>query len=312
MSEEKTIFLTSGASDVGVATIKKLVNAGYKTYGVVYNRDEAEIIRAVNGIPVFSLPNHAGELRAMIAMSKAKVVVHLAPLAANHPPFSPPSYTPDQITQETVALLEAAKAADVNFFIHGSYTLLYGHTNGETVDESSPLTKASDPLVAAGILAEKAVIKSELPYCILRTGYIYSPNSEAIHKLDRALKSSSAVFTSEGYAGWVYADDVANAVLKAIEKQPEGEIFNIVDDTPATTAEFVQYLCEAQGIEPPGAVSSILKMFSRNPNPTLLGFSAKPSNNKAKAHLEWSPRFKDYRQGIDDLLLEWRAQINVN
>ena len=311
MSEEKSIFLTSGASDVGLATIRKLIGAGYKPYGTAANRTEADLIREAGGIPVFCLPNHAGELRAMISMSKAEIVVNLSPLSANQSPFFLSDFTPDDVTQQTVAALQAAQEAGAKFFIHTSFALLYGNANGAVVDESAKLTKDSDPLVAAGKLAEKAVSKAEIASCILRTGYAYSANADSIRKLDKALKSSSAIFTTDGYAGWVYTVDVAEAVLQAIEKQPAGEVFNIVDDTPATYAEFVQYLCEAQGIETPGAVSSILKMFSRNPTATLLGYSAKPSNEKAKAELGWTPHFKSYQQGIDDLLLEWRTQIKV-
>jgi nucleoside-diphosphate-sugar epimerase len=43
-----------------------------------------------------------------------------------------------------------------------------------------------------------------------------------------------------------------------------------------------------------------------------MSLNPQASSAKAKAVLGWQPRFPDYKQGIEDALLSWRAAAEVS
>lgn len=309
-----SILITSGKSGVGKSLARHLLSAGYKVAITPKSTEDAAVIRnEVKAIPIYFDPQRPGEIQGLLKMTGAQVVINLAPMTANELPFYPDAnYSGDLLRNSTTALVEAAKAAGVEFIVHTSYAFLYGDAHGQPVDEQSRLNASDHPLFDAAKQAEKIVMNSGILACVLRAGYIYGAETPALHHLETRIKAGRPIVAGKNNAGWVHADDLADAILLAVQKRPAGEVFNIVDDTPVTTVEFMRDFAQALGIkEPAPAAGPLSRLFGDRNVQALLKQSSKPSNAKAKEKLGWSPRFPQHTAGFEDILLTWRAQSAV-
>ena len=96
------------------------------------------------------------------------------------------------------------------------------------------------------------------------------------------------VGNGEGIWSFLHTDDLATATLAAIERGRPGEIYNIVDDEPAPTKEWLPYLAEAVGAKPPRKVPAWLARIVASPAAVaMMTESRGASNAKAKAELGW-------------------------
>ncbi|TVR23967.1 MAG: NAD(P)-dependent oxidoreductase [Anaerolineaceae bacterium] len=308
-----SVFLTDGTAPVSRALTRRLVEAGHRVTAMTDGHEGAVLVREDGGLPVFVDPTRAGEVRGMMQMSEAQVVINTAPQHANQPPFAAPDYDIDLIEAVTQAVITAAVEAGISHFVHTSFALLYGDTGGTMADEASPLSDNDDALIQAGKSAEAIVKAGGLPYCIVRAGFVYSADSAVLQATDAAVKALRPVHTGEArhLAAWITASDLADLLLRVTIDKPSGETFNGVDDVPAAPKSFVEHLISAQGVQPASPFSSLLRALLPNRSSTRLGFSTQVSNGKAKQALGWRPQFADYRAGIEDILMTWRASFRT-
>jgi nucleoside-diphosphate-sugar epimerase len=168
----------------------------------------------------------------------------------------------------------------------------------------------------AAIEAEDTVLKSGLPACILRAGFVYGPYGEGNITLRDAIQQGKPLVVNEGhrYANWICAPDLASAAILAAHRQPAGEIFNVVDDAPLPPAQFLDHFAAAFGVHkaariPTGRIPGFPARQTTSAMQRILwDMSVRAKNDKAKAQLGWSPRYPTYREGIEQTLLAWRAE----
>ncbi len=85
-----------------------------------------------------------------------------------------------------------------------------------------------------------------------------------------------------GIWSFVHLDDAAAATVLALEHDGPG-IYNIVDDDPAPTREWLPALAEAIGAKPPRRVPRWLARLSAGEVPVTMGTESRgASNEKAK------------------------------
>lgn len=309
---EKTtasVLITGGNTPTGRAVTRLLHIAGHQVAAMTTTHEGSEQVRADGGLPIFADPTRAGEIKGMMDLREVDVVVHAAPLLANETPFVAADYSGDDLLAQTTALIEAAVAAEVKYIVHLSYAALYGNTGDHAVTEDAAVSANESGLLKAAIDAENAVRESGIPHCILRAGYVYSADTAALHQVFEAILGGRAVHTGSGdnKAAWVHASDLANAIAAAVDQRPENAVFNVVDEEPASPGAFASYLSEAQGVSSSNALAGLFKMFNRQKPHDALDFSTLVSNGAIKEALGWAPRFKSFKDGIDDLLLSWRS-----
>ena len=96
----------------------------------------------------------------------------------------------------------------------------------------------------------------------------------------------------------------------AAEKQPTGEMINVLDDEPVSASTFASYLATGQGLYNLTSSTSpmfILKLLTSDIQRSVLDSSARLKNDKAKQVLGWQPRYPNYRAGLEQTMLQWRA-----
>jgi nucleoside-diphosphate-sugar epimerase len=124
-----------------------------------------------------------------------------------------------------------------------------------------------------------------------------APGGEQVEMIRQ--RKFPVVGNGNGLWSFLHTDDLATATLAAIEKGRPGEIYNIVDDEPAPTREWLPYLAKSLGAKPPRHVPAWLARIAASPAAVMMMTESRgASNAKAKAELGWSPRHPSWREGF--------------
>lgn len=182
-------------------------------------------------------------------------------------------------------LLDVARRSGQARYIQQSVSMLLVGPRDVIADEDAPL-RPSARLESAQAM-EQSVRESDLPWVILRGGAFYGRSSDRMEYLNRLAREGRLAIPGDGgdYISLVHVEDMADAVVRAVEWDLAAQIFNIVDDYPVTYRELYEYIAKVNAVSPPAVDGP----------PLLPGFRV--SNARARSVLGWSPRFKDYRAG---------------
>ncbi len=170
-------------------------------------------------------------------------------------------------------------------FIYVSSTGVYGQTDGELVDETSP----TEPIEASGkvVLNAERLLKEKRPDAIvLRFAGMYGPNR--LLRKQPLIAGEPLVGDADRLLNLIHIDDGADAALVTESRGTRGETYNIVDDEPVTRRAFYTLLAELLHAPP--------ARFDHSSEP---GHAHRyVSNAKARLTLNWQPRYPSYRSGL--------------
>lgn len=312
----QNVFVTGANGAAGLEIAARLARAGHHVTGAVTTSSDAAVLRKAGILPAFP-GERAGELRSALQAAQASVLIHAAPLLPNTPLAASGAWDAAQtlLADGTVSLIEAAAGAGVNYIIHLSYAFLDGAGAAHSSSGHGEVVRVDDlPLAKAARNAEREILNSALPACVLRTGYIYHAHSPEMLSLRDALRGGRALTLGDGHytAAWLHAADLAEAVLLALDKRPAGVVLTLADDQPASLKDFAEHLSTNMGLPLPGQPPGFLRAL--RPDKTrdaLLAVSTHASSAAAREVLSWSPRYRTFREGLDQALLEWRADTLV-
>lgn len=307
------IVVTAATSSLGREVVRKLAARGHKVTGFTQGSEGAAKVREDGGLPAYPDLFRAGEIKSALHMAQADVVIHTAPMAGNVFPYRELPWEDHVrlLTDGTTALLDAVSESSVKFIVYFSSTSVYGDTHGEWVDENHNLHESRE--LSAVHQAEERVLHHPIPAAVLRAGINYGPEDEGLKTLSEAIFRGRGFYLGDehAYQNWIHVSDLASAAVLAAEQQPADQIFNIVDDNPVSAAEFAGYLATGMGLPAPkNTITTPLFLRRLQVQPiqeTLLTASCRARNEKAKQALGWTPRHADYRSGIEQTLLAWRA-----
>jgi nucleoside-diphosphate-sugar epimerase len=308
-----SVFITNGVNSAGLATVRAFSRAGHKVAAVVETTSQADEIRERGGLPIFVDITRPGEIAGMIRMVEATILVNTASQKFNDLPFFAPSHDPQDLREETRAIIEAAKMTAVQLLIHTSFVWLYKSGEGGLTDEDSPLSHEKDGIIAAARQAEQSVLNSGIPATILRAGFVYGPGSTLLQKAADAIQFGKFLITGgdKALANWIHAEDLASAILLVAEKGLSGAVLNIVDDEPASPNTFLSALAESIGLS--GSVNrnpGLMAWLGLNQVDDMLAKrTIRASNRKARETLSWAPRYPSHREGIEQTQVSWRAAM---
>ncbi|NWJ96381.1 MAG: NAD(P)-dependent oxidoreductase [Chloroflexi bacterium] len=315
----KNIFVTSGAGELGRVTIRQLVKRGHRVTGQVESEEDAVTLRKLGAEAVVANPRNIAQLSAALSKVRPEVVLNLIPQEANTLLHDGHNWQNFDLTllPATNALLTAAKVAGVKFLIHASSAFLYGNTHAAT--EESPLKPPSGAGFTALVEAEKAIASGaknhQIPLSLLRLGFLYGPQSR-----DLSLYEDSFNLRRPYYAGpannlsnFLHFEDAVNALVLVVEKQPAGEIFNVVDGSPVSFGEFMDTFAHYLGKPRPGhippAAKPLINGFIFSAQFKVLELSTSVSNAKISQNLGWKPSYPDYKVGLEQTVQNWKGDV---
>jgi len=301
-----SVFITGATGALGREVTRQLKAAGHRVTGATNGSENAALVRADGGIPAYPDLLRAGELRSVMQAAKADVAINLAPQLPNHLPQQRAEWDARLLDQGVDALLEASQAAGVKFVVHTSYAF---------ADEDAGENEALADLLRAVKAGERKVLKSAVPGCVLRMGFLYGAQSpELVHVRDMLMMGKMLDSGPDNtHACWINVPDAARAVILAVQQRPSGQRLTIVEDQPASPGAFMRYFAQSQGVTPPTRAPRYAAWAQPSKDQVaLMGMNPHASSAEAKEKLGWSPRFADYHQGIDDVLLSWRTSADAS
>jgi nucleoside-diphosphate-sugar epimerase len=207
--------------------------------------------------------------------------------------------------EASVTLAAAARAAGARRLIAQSISFVYRPGPG-TRTEDDPLYVGAggqvagivDPIVAL----ESATLGSAgLEGVVLRYGSFYGPGTYygkdgAFTKLVKR-RLMPIAGQGQGLFGFVHLDDAARATVAALSG-PTG-VYNVVDDVPAASSEWITFLATHLGAKPPRRVpAGLWRAAAGNYTAYLMCAQPAVSNQRARTELGWDPAYPDWHTGL--------------
>jgi len=140
---------------------------------------------------------------------------------------------------------------------------------------------------------------------VFRLAGIYGPGRSAFDDL-RAGRARRIVNPGHAF-GRIHRDDIAAAVLAALGQNPPPgvRVFNLVDDTPAESAEVLEEAARLLGVPPPVAIDFAEAVTAMSPMARSFwadNRTVSAAATRAALGIAW--RYPSYREGLRAILAE--------
>jgi nucleoside-diphosphate-sugar epimerase len=168
------------------------------------------------------------------------------------------------------------------------------------LDASAPIGPAVETIKA---VEDEVLSADDIEGVVLRYGFFYGPGSWYAKDGDvgRQVRKRRypMIGRGDGTYSFIHVDDAAaSATVAALERARPG-VYNVVDDEPATAAEWMPIYAEALGVKrPPRVPAFVARMIAGDALVRwMLGLRG-ASNEKIKGELGWYPRYESWRRGF--------------
>jgi nucleoside-diphosphate-sugar epimerase len=254
----------------------------------------------------------AAALRAAVLAAEPEVVIHqLTALPAQADPKLMPAglALTNRLRRETVpTLLAAATEAGARRALVQSIAFVTRPDSSPVHDEDAPLfldapEQFRDNIAAVRDLEAATTGTTGIEGLVLRYGFYYGPHTwyaKGGTMGDLLRKRRYPIIGSgEGHMSFVHLDDAVEATVRALDRGAPG-VYNITDDTPATSREWLPETARLLGAKPPRKVPAWLAR--RLAGDALVYYSTTlpgNANDRARAAFDWSPR--PWRDGFAEV-----------
>ncbi len=304
------VFVAGGSGVLGRRLVPHLLARGHRVTATTTAPGKLRLLEdlGADGIVMDGLDGAAvGEA---VATAQPDAIVHLmtalSPAHAGVPDvkhmdrwFGP---TTRLRTEGTDNLLAAAAATDVPHVVAQSYAGWNGIREGSWVKtEDDPLDMHEGTVHHAVSLGIRHLEDGILAAggAVLRYGTVYGAASHGLVETVRR-RQLPLVRPGTGHWSWVHLDDAASATVLALEQQARGT-YNVVDDDPAPTDEWLPYLAACAGAKPPRRISPWLARRLAGEVPVIAMTEGRGfSNSRVIRELGWEPRFRSWRHGFTE------------
>lgn len=281
MAETPSI-LFAGFGYVAEATAARLAASGWRVLASTRSAETAAKLDRLGYTPVHADPAEAkGAQKLRAAAGEAGAVIFSAAPDEAGDPFLP-AFEDMDLSGAWIGYL--------------STTGVYGDRKGGWAFEREPVAPTQPRSMRR---AEAEAAWSARGARLFRLSGIYGPGRSA---LDRIRAGETQVFDKPGHVfSRIHVEDIASALIRALERPGAGGAFNLADDHPSSQAEVMTGAAELLGVPAP----DILPFDPSRANPMLTSFYAESrriSNARAKAVLGWRPAFPSWREGLAAIL----------
>ncbi len=230
------------------------------------------------------LQNDSSNLTTLV--SGCDTIIHLAGLV--HQPDQPPSMYDILNSKATKHLAEVARTEGVRKFVFTSTIAVYGPPPLDNVEEHGPIRPDTDYGRSKYQCEENLATTQPCPYVIaLRPALVYGPGDRGnmLSLIRQVLKKRYFhIGSGDAKKSLIYSDDLARAILLALEKSPPGfQLYNVANPEQPTVREIADTIALAgcPGSRVP-AIPEIIVRTGSYASLVLGGFSPLPPSRLDK------------------------------
>jgi 2-alkyl-3-oxoalkanoate reductase len=301
------VFVVGASGVIGRRLVPQLIERGHEVIGSARSPDKAERLRRLGAESVVLDALDARSVHEAVAAARPDAIVHQATALtglSDLKHFDRSFAGTNRLRIEgTDNLLAAANEVGVSKFVaQSNANHRYARDGGPVKSEDDPLD--SDPPAAA---RESLAALEHLDRAVtgaggiaLRYGIFYGDPDDGMVEAVRARKFP-IVGDGAGVWSFIHLDDAAAATVLALEHDGPA-VYNIVDDEPSPTREWLSELARIVGAKPPQRFPRLLGRLFAGEVPVVMATESRgASNAKAKRELGWTLRYPSWRQGFADL-----------
>ncbi|MCS4044975.1 nucleoside-diphosphate-sugar epimerase [Salinibacter ruber] len=298
------ICVTGGAGFIGGHLCRRLLNDGHRVTAIdnfdpFYPRTMKE-----EGIEDFprerftlietNICNTDAILHALHARS-VDAIVHLAARAGVRPSIEAPMAYEETNVGGTQSMLEVAQEHDIDTFIYGSSSSVYGNNDKVPFAEGDPVREPISPYAATKrsgeLLAHTFHHLYDITTHCLRFFTVYGPRQRpdlAIHKFARQLLTDQPItMYGDGTSrrDYTYVADIVDGIVRSLRRakgldNPEYEIINLGGSETTQLKDLISGIAEAMDITPE------IEQLPTQPGDVERTYA---DISKAKQLLDWAP-----------------------
>jgi nucleoside-diphosphate-sugar epimerase len=300
--------LVAGATGaVGRQLVPQLIGAGHQVSATTRSPDKTASLLAAGADPYVLDGLDPAAVGEVVARAEPEVIVHemtAIPAQLNFRKFDQTFAATSRLRITGLDnLLAAAQAQRVPRLIAQSYAgWPSARTGGQVTTEEDPLDPDPPAAMRRTLNAirhlELAVTSAPLAGLALRYGNLYGPGSSEL--LARMLRRRlvPVIGTGAGVWSFLHVTDAAAATVAALTHGAPG-VYNIVDDEPATVAEWLPVAAKYAGAKPPLHLPAWLgRLAGGEASLSMMTQVRGSSNAKAKRELGWKPIWPSWRDGF--------------
>jgi len=296
------VFVAGATGAIGRPLLPRLLAAGHEVTGMTRSEERAAAVREAGARAVVCDVFDEQALGTAMAEAAPEVVVHqLTALPERFNFRDDDLYTAtNRLRGEgTRILLGAAAAAGARRMVAQSISFVNDNPPPEAT--ASKFSGAN----ATVLEMERAVTGStELEGLVLRYGFFYGPGTaygeQGSSTADVRKRRFPVIGRGEGVFSFIHVDDAADATVAAVERGAPG-VYDVVDDDPVPMRDWLPAFAAANGAKKPLRVPAWVAGLVAGKE--AVGFLTRmegASNAKARAELDWRPRWTSWRQGFRD------------
>jgi len=304
------VFVAGGTGAIGRRLLPRLVEAGHQVAATTRFPSKAEQLRSFGATPcVLDALDPPSVSRAVLGFRPDVVMNQLTSLPADYdlrklgPWFE---RTAQLRVAGTKSLIAAAQATGSARFVYQSIAFMYAPVGPRVVDEDAPLMlRAAGPFgaaVRATVEGERLAMTADgMTGVVLRYGQLYGPGTHfdtgAYFSRQARRRLLPVVGCGTGIMSLVHVDDAAAASVCALERG--NGIYNIVDDEPVLSRDFIPAFCAASGSPTPVHIPGWLGRLLGGPLVPYFEELRGASNARAKRELAWAPSHRTWRNDFN-------------
>ena len=306
------VFVAGATGAIGRQLVPRLVAAGHQVHGMTRSESKRAMLSELGAVPVVADALDPDQVADAVAHARPDVIVHqLTAIGAVDTRHMERDFalTNRLRTEGTDHLLSAAQAVGVRRFVAQGISGFgaYARSGGPVKSEEDPL----DPVPAremreilAAIRHLEAVVLGArwTEGIVLRYGALYGPGTSLAPGEEQfeLVRKRKFPLVGDGGGVWsfIHVADAAEATVAAVEHGSRG-VYNVVDDDPATVAEWLPALAEQLGAKRPRRVPRFVgRLFAGEAGVMMMTELRGASNAKARRELAWRPAHPSWRQGL--------------
>lgn len=279
MTDSRHVLVAGATGVIGRRVVAGLRAQGHRVTGLTRSAAKSSVIAALGATPAVADAYDRDALCEVLANAAPDAVIHQLTDLSNVD-----TAANARLRREgTANLVAASRAAGVQRMVAQSIAWAYAASTSPA-GESTPLDLAvPEPRRTAvdAVAALESAVLSLSEGVVLRYGMLYGPDTWFVPGgLTAEAVARGRLVADRSVTSFLHVDDAATAAAEALDWNPG--VYNVVDDEPATAAQWVPDFCAFLDVDAPA------------PSEARVPWASGATNASARAK-GWAPSHSTWR-----------------